>query len=133
METNLSDFIIDNYWAEGIEVIKHTVNKELITFTVLYNGYSEEIRLSLSVSDENGYSLTSSIFGVNGGYGLLLNDASLDSAWSEYYAILYNNGMVTGEEYAEIIDDIYHNIGDTEITNESSYSGTELQNFCKAY
>ena len=66
LETNLSDFIIDNYWAEGIEVIKHTVNKELITFTVLYNGYSEEIRLSLSVSDENGYSLTSSIFGVNG-------------------------------------------------------------------
>lgn len=122
-ETSLSDFVIADYWTEGLEIVKYTVNKEIIAFIVLYNGNSEEIRLSLSLSDNHGDCLTSSIFGVNDGYGLLLNDTSFDSAWSEYYTILYNNDVVTEEEYAEIIDDIYHNIGDVEIITENTYSG----------
>lgn len=121
-ETNLENYKVSSYETEGINIISQSVNKNIITFTVFYNGESEKVKLTIYIEDENENNVSTSVFGVQVEKGLLLNAVSFENALSQYYHYQFENGEISDEAYQEKLNLIYHCVGEAEIKyNEVVY------------
>ena len=114
-KTNMENYTVDNCMVEGVSVLNQSVNGDIITYDVLYNGEENFFSFTACIRNEGGNLFSSSIFGIKVDDGFILDDISFDNAIGRYYTYQLNNDEITEIEYQEKINSLYHEVGESEI------------------
>ena len=100
VEFETTGVIIDSF------CIDETNSKKINLKVSPINGVQQGT-LTLNITLENGIILTPSLFVFNTEYGAFLSQAAMEDAMERWFGYAINNGIITIDEYYDIISNIY--------------------------
>jgi hypothetical protein len=110
---NIESILFDDpvsmaYTLDGFALVCEPtyISSNLIEVQMYSQGQEINHKFSITAYFEDNSSITANVYGVLTDRGLFLNGSSYDASWDIYYHLLYDEDLITEDEYIYCLDQV---------------------------